>query len=241
MYLLLKIWVRLALLLYVKKISVSFKQHPRQPIILACNHPNSFLDALIIGSHYKKPIHFLARGDAFSKPFINKLLRGLNMIPIFRMSEGRKQLENNKDTFIECLGVLQEKGIIAIFSEGICKNETAVRELKKGTSRLAFMAWHETGINELAVIPVTLLYSSFTNVPMSIYVKEGEIISKEQFPILPPAKFHAEFNQVLKERLEKTLAIINELSKGRTKEKGLKKILLAIPALIGWTTHYPFL
>ncbi len=120
-----KIWVRLGLLLYCKKIFINRKEshNKKVPTILACNHPNSFLDALIIGSNYPQEIYFLARGDAFKNPWVAKILRGLNMIPVYRISEGKDNLENNADTFEQCIDVLKRNETLLIFSEGICINE----------------------------------------------------------------------------------------------------------------------
>ncbi len=55
---------------------------------MACNHPNSFLDAIIIGAHFKRPVHFLARGDVFKHPLSKAILIRLKVIPIYRLSEG---------------------------------------------------------------------------------------------------------------------------------------------------------
>jgi 1-acyl-sn-glycerol-3-phosphate acyltransferase len=51
------------------------------PLLITANHPNSFLDAIIIGALFQQPVHFLARGDAFKKPWHRWLLEQLHMIP----------------------------------------------------------------------------------------------------------------------------------------------------------------
>ncbi len=103
-----KIWVRLGLQFYCKKILISRQQNHKKgiPAILACNHPNSLLDALIIGSCYPRKLYFFARSDVFSKPWAAKILRALNMIPVYRLSEGKDNLEHNSDTFKRCIDVL---------------------------------------------------------------------------------------------------------------------------------------
>src|SRR5690606_5629210 len=99
----------------------------QQPLILACSHPNSFFDALVMGAYHPRQLHFLARGDAFKHPRAAKALRLLNMIPIYRLSEGKENLDNNKHTFEQCMKVLKHKGAILIFSEGISINEWTLR------------------------------------------------------------------------------------------------------------------
>lgn len=234
MYALLKIWVKIALRFYCRSISFSVKPHDNLPTILACNHPNSFLDALIIGSHYNRPIYFLARGDAFSKPWVNYILRIMHLIPIYRITEGRNQLKNNEATFKECLSLLESNGVLLVFPEGICRNEWSVQPLKKGTARLAFMAWHEAQLTKMVIRPVSISYSSFTRVPMDVWIKEGEAIycfAEKNDPV----KFYQQFNNKLHEQLEANLADKERMSK--TKPFNYRKLLLAIPAFAGWITH----
>jgi len=51
------------------------------PLLLACNHPNSFLDAVLIDALFEQPVYSLARGDVFKKPFYIKLLTALKYCP----------------------------------------------------------------------------------------------------------------------------------------------------------------
>ena len=54
--------------LYYKRITIIGQQNlTNKSTILAVNHPNSLMDALILGVVLKQPIYSLARGDAFKK------------------------------------------------------------------------------------------------------------------------------------------------------------------------------
>ena len=66
--------------------------------MLVANHPNSFLDAVLIGAAIHRPTHFLARGDAFNHKTAAKILSSLNMLPVFRLSEGKENLLKNTVT-----------------------------------------------------------------------------------------------------------------------------------------------
>lgn len=220
---------------YCKSIRFDVKAQ-RGPVVLACNHPNSFLDALIIGSHYKYPIHFLARGDVFAKPFVARLLRGMNMIPIHRLSEGRAGLKQNEQTFQECLDVLQVGGTLLIFSEGICKNEWSLRSLKKGTARLAYAAWQERAMTNLIVKPVALSYSTFINLPVAVEINEEVNILYIDVLFQQPAQFYHCFNQILQQGLQSGLCSKEEMNDEKKSSTG-RKILLAVPAVIGWLAH----
>ena len=129
------------------------------PLIIASNHPNSFLDAIILATLFKSPVYSLARGDAFAGKMITKILNSFNMLPVYRVSEGVENLEQNYTTFEACQDIFKKNGIILIFSEGRCINEWHLRPLKKGTARLALAAWQQN--IPLEVLPLGINYSKF--------------------------------------------------------------------------------
>lgn len=245
MYRVVKVWIRLALLLFCRKITWSDKSRPRHsgPLILACNHPNSFLDAIIVGSRFSEPVHFLARGDAFRRPFARKLLTALKLIPIYRLSEGREYLALNDTTFQHCQEILQQKGILLIFSEGLCEHKWTLRPLKKGTARIAFNAWQpELASAATEVWPVSLSYNSFTSFGKRIVIRFARpIISQQINGSLPEGEKVNHFNNELADRLKQGMTtpddtlLMPPLSSKTTAFFTL--ILLLLPALAGWLLH----
>lgn len=224
LYSLLKIWVRIALQFYCKRIVFHYKEN-HDPCILACAHPNSFLDAMIMGALMPRRIHFLARGDAFRKPAVARLLGAMHMIPIFRLSEGKENLAKNEETFHRSVEILRKDGCILIFPEGICVNEYKVRPLRKGTFRMAINAWKNEGLASLHIQPVSIVYDSFDAVPKSIHVHFGEI--------MPESHHSKTFNDTLHHRLEAGMqAGLQDITPAKR-----NRLLLALPAAIGWFTQ----
>jgi 1-acyl-sn-glycerol-3-phosphate acyltransferase len=134
---------------------------PRKgPVLLSCNHPNSFLDAVAVSLILKRDVHFLVRSDVFKKPWANYLLRKLNMIPIYRLQDGVENLDRNNETFRICSELLGKGEVVLIFSEGNCVVEKRLRTLKKGTARIWFgaMEAHNWQL-EIPIIPVGINYS----------------------------------------------------------------------------------
>ncbi len=214
------------------------------PLLIAANHPNSFLDAIILSTLFKQPVYSLARGDAFTKPLYKKLLYSLNMFPVYRISEGVENLENNYDTFEKCKAIFKNNGIVLIFSEGRCINEWRLRSLKKGTARLAQSSWQE-GI-PLKVLPAGINYQSFTSFGKNVQLNFGNIISEKDIsPTEGYGKTINEFNDKLKSELNKLVIEIDPKEKQKIrdtffiKQSGLKKIILFFPALIGYLLHAP--
>jgi 1-acyl-sn-glycerol-3-phosphate acyltransferase len=180
-----RILCRLAFPFFIKKRLVEGLENipADRPVLLASNHPDSFFDAVVIGVHLNRPIYTLTRADVFRKPAAAKWLRGINLIPVFRASEGgREYLSNNDKTFEECKQVFRQNGIVVIFAEGICLNQTELLPLKKGAMRLAQQAWEDPEIGEkLVIVPTGLWYSSYQDIGKNIALRFAKPISRGEF------------------------------------------------------------
>ena len=214
------------------------------PLLIAANHPNSFLDAIIISSLFKSPVYSLARGDAFASNFITKILRSLNMLPVYRVSEGAENLEYNYTTFNSCEKLFEANKIVLIFSEGNCINEWHLRALKKGTARLALNAWQNN--IPLKILPLGINYSSFRFFGKNLVLNFGNIISEKDFSKnISDGKFIKNLNEKLKSQLQNLVFEIDKNDREKRKiffqirHSFLKKIVLFIPAIIGFMINAP--
>ena len=246
LYSFVKIFARLALPIYCRDININKKELLKHdgPLILAANHPNSFLDAVILCTLFDGTIYSLARGDAFKNKFFAKILYLFKMFPVYRVSEGVENMEENYKTFELCKNIFKQNGIVLIFSEGRCINEWHLRSLKKGTARLAISSWQE-GIN-VKVLPVAINYSSFKRFGKNIKLSFGDIITKEDINFKDShGNAIRQFNEILKLQLSKYVFAINSNDKEKLKEKfylpqsRLKKVILFVPATLGFLIHSP--
>ncbi len=213
--------------------------------MLAVNHPNSFLDAIILCTLFDKSVYSLARGDAFKNKFFAKILFLFKMFPVYRVSEGVENLEENYKTFELCKNIFKEKGIVLIFSEGRCINEWHLRPLKKGTARLAISSWAE-GI-DVKILPVAINYSSFKRFGKNIKLYFGDIIHKKSFDYNDSyGNSIRQFNDTLNNELGKYVFEIDSADKKALHDKFyirhslIKKIVLFFPAVSGFLIHAPF-
>ena len=214
------------------------------PVLLACNHPNSFLDSVILDTIFQQPIWNLARGDTFKNKRISRVLAALKILPVYRTSEGSENIPENYKTFEACISLFRKNGIVAIFSEGKCTNEWHLRPLKKGTARLAIKAWEEK--IPLRILPVGINYSSFTRFGKNVFLNFGGMITASDIDLnMAEGLKHQSFNDQLRGQLEK---LVFEIPKTDRQEQAaqleikpslLKKIALTIPAAIGWLIHLP--
>ena len=241
MYRVLRTFVRAALHLYCGRIRVDAASAPSSDIVLllACNHPNSFLDALLIATHLPYRMRFLARGDAFRDPRAARILRALFMIPIYRMSEGRAELKRTEESFDQAHAELAKGGSVLVFSEGLSVNEAGLRPLGKGTARIAYRAWQEAGL-AAQVLPVWLRYDNFHRPFMDVALATGEMIRSEELGHTSGSTFVHDLNIELRERLLATSELV-EVSFPRAKGSStVSKALLLVQALVGLILHAPW-
>ncbi|MCH5714877.1 1-acyl-sn-glycerol-3-phosphate acyltransferase [Niabella hibiscisoli] len=179
-----KIYVRWAIHLFCHSIHVDKRPllNTRGPLLIASNHPNSFLDAILFDILFDIPVTSLARGDAFKNKRIFRLLRSLKMLPVYRIRDGAEHLNINYDTFDSCVALFRQKEGVLIFSEGLCVNEWHLRPLKKGTARLAFQAWDAS--IPLKVLPAGINYSSFRKYGKRVVIHLGDLLESKNLRAL---------------------------------------------------------
>jgi len=234
LYQLIKIAVRLALTIFCRKIKIANRQLLKTPgpLLITANHPNSFLDATIIGALFERPVHYLARGDAFNKPWHSLLLRMLNMIPVYRLSEGKENLSLNEGAFQRSKEILATNGIVLIFIEGICVQKHELQTFKKGAARIALDSKEKPG---LQILPIGIAYNSFDRFGKTININIGEPLQVGLFFLFEEeAKNIREFNTVLHTEIEKNI----DIPCGDT-TIWIKKILLWLPGITGYALHLP--
>lgn len=141
-----------------------YSSAPEGPLLLASNHPNAFLDGILLAVLFPRALHILARGDAFGRPWISRLLHSLGVLPIYRLSEGKQWLPQNQQSFDACIRLFEAHGSVLVFAEGSSEHCHTLRPLKKGTARLAWQSWHSDSAEaarRMKVIPLGLRYESF--------------------------------------------------------------------------------
>jgi 1-acyl-sn-glycerol-3-phosphate acyltransferase len=244
-YSILKSYARLAIKVYCIRIRINQPEvlKWKGPLLLAANHPNSFLDGMIMTTLFEQPVYSLARGDAFKHKRMDRFLRSLQLLPVYRTSEGVQNLEHNYTTFAACRATFEKNGIVLIFSEGRCENEWHLRPLKKGTARLAITSWEQA--IPLVVLPLAFNYSSFKNFGKEVHIDFGTPLRREEIiPEDSEGKRFLAFNQQLENQLRN---MVYEIEPGDEKTRSekfptafdLTAWLLLLPALAGWLIHAP--
>ena len=177
-YHLFRIYIGTGLFFFFKKIDVYNEENIPQKgaVLLVSNHKNALIDPLLIATTTKRNIHFLTRASAFKLKPVHWFLSTLNMIPIYRMRDGKETLAKNEAIFNKCYAILNKKKCLLIFPEGTHDIKRWVRPLSKGFTRISFGALEQNPDLKLHLVPVGLNYTNATDFAESVSIYYGKPI-----------------------------------------------------------------
>lgn len=192
----------IALWLFYRNIYISNAGNiPRnKPVILAANHPTGFIEPCILACYLPQSLHFLARGDLFNKPFYIRLMRSLNLLPLYRAKDrGLAFVKTNYETFDYCFQALAENKTVLILAEGNAEHEKRLRPLKKGTGRLAFGTLENyPNLEDVYIIPVGVNYTYADQPRTDVMIDFGKpILARDYY-----AKYQENANQAIADLTE---------------------------------------
>ncbi len=148
------------------------------PIIVACNHPNALVDALIAGWILPRRLSITAKATLVENPVLAVLFRMLGIVPLRRVSDERKKVvegtmdpSRNEGAFDRVMHVLRESGVVLIFPEGKSHNEPTIAPLRTGLARIALQARDGSEIRGIRILPLGLKFQA-KGEPNSIVVAE---------------------------------------------------------------------
>lgn len=144
------------------------------PLIVASNHPSAFLEASLLATQMKRPLHFLVRGDMFH-PRFRWLFDWTNQIPIYRQKDGMANLRKNASSFDLTYRKLGEGHAVLIFPEAKTLLEKRLRPIQRGTAHLAFgsLPYIPEG-QSLQVLPVGVNYIEPRQAGTDVLIRFGE-------------------------------------------------------------------
>ncbi|MCB0463418.1 MAG: 1-acyl-sn-glycerol-3-phosphate acyltransferase [Flavobacteriaceae bacterium] len=168
---------------YFKKVDViGVENIPKnKAVLLLGNHQNALLDALLIAIKCGRFSYFLTRAAVFKNPFVSKLLKSLQMLPVYRIRDGWSNLTNNNAIFETCTKVLHDKEAVVIFPEGSHNLARRVRPLSKGFTRIVFDTLDTYPDLDIQMVPVGLNFLDATGFPDSAAMYFGEAISAQDY------------------------------------------------------------
>jgi 1-acyl-sn-glycerol-3-phosphate acyltransferase len=173
----------LGLFFYYRRIQVFKAQKipKNKPVLFLSNHQNALLDALLIAITNGRFSYFLTRASVFNKPIVTKLLKSLQMLPVYRIRDGWSNLTNNNPIFENCINLLKDNEAVAIFPEGSHNLKRTVRPFSKGFTRIVFDTLEKFPETDLQLIPVGLNFKNAIAYGDSCSVFYGKAISAKTY------------------------------------------------------------
>ncbi|WP_420323036.1 lysophospholipid acyltransferase family protein [Flagellimonas sp.] len=209
-YFLVKLWISTGLFCYYQKIKVvGVERIPlEKPVLFLSNHQNALLDVFLIATLGKRRLWFITRSDVFQGDLLKGLFQFLQMLPIYRMRDGKENLHKNNAIFEKCSHLLKNNEAILLFPEANHSLKRRVRPLSKGFTRIIAEALQKTPDLDLKLVPVGQNYKYPTQVGDSAAVYFGEPISVQAYWGKPD--FVSEIKQEVHTRLKQLTTHIPE-------------------------------
>lgn len=175
---------RLALKLFFNRVSIQNRDKvpDKSPVIFVANHPNFFMDPLIVGSCCPRILHFFAKSTLFDSKLKEFIFSKLNLIPIYRKIDDEENMGKNEDSFIKGYDILENNGAFLIFPEGISMGKRTLEKIKTGAARIGLEAEskNEFSLNA-SIIPIGISYSDLVRFRSDIMIRFGEPIYLREF------------------------------------------------------------
>jgi len=143
--------------------SVDVRHPERVPavgaVLLCINHPNNFIDSLLVGGALRRKVHYLATAGLFRHPLAARLLQACGAIPVYRKQDDPDKMDKNLGAFAACYKAFGDGRLVAIYPEGTTHAEVRVQRIKTGAARIA-LGYEAERPGELQVIPVGLNFDA---------------------------------------------------------------------------------
>ncbi len=155
-----------------------------KPVILVSNHPSAFMDPLVLGIIFKKPLYFFARADIFKPGFVNWITKKAHVSPIYRIVDGAGSLEKNDEVFSNAAKLLQENKTLLLFGEGFTDEIfiRRVKPMKKGSMRIALGAEEKFDFNlDVKIVCAGINYSDPSSFRSDIVISYSKPIDVSKY------------------------------------------------------------
>lgn len=183
-YELIRLYVRFAFWLTHGKIVVTGREliPQNKPIIFAPNHQNALMDPLALACTNRFQTVWLARADIFKSKTVDRILRYLKLLPVYRIRDGKENLSNNEQIFEQVTRLLENRQTVALFPEAAHSGRRQMLPHKKAIPRIALEAEEKNKFSlNLQIVPVGIFYSHYWWFNRTLIVQYGKSIEVDKY------------------------------------------------------------
>ena len=151
-------------------------------VIIAPNHCNTLMDALVVLRAFKNESVFGARADLFKRPFIANLMYFVRILPMVRQRDGLRNVLKNNETQEVIVEILENKVRFCMYPEGKHRPAHSLQALGKGTFRAALAANAKFGDKmPVYIVPAGIEYGDYFRYRSTSLLTFGEPINVTEF------------------------------------------------------------
>ncbi len=151
-------------------------------VIIAPNHCNTLMDALVVLRAFDNESVFGARADLFNKPFIARLMYFVRILPMVRQRDGLRNVLKNNETQEVIVEILENRVRFCMYPEGRHRPAHSLQSLGKGTFRAALAANAKFGEKmPVYIVPAGIEYGDYFRYRSTSLLTFGEPINVTEF------------------------------------------------------------
>lgn len=180
-------------------------------VMLAPNHSNALMDAMVLLRTRRGPTVFGARADLFESRFIAWFMRFLKILPMVRRRDGIRKVLKNLEIQEEIIEVLEHRIQFCMFAEGTHQAKHTLLPIGKGIFRIAQSA-AGTLPHPVYVVPVGMDYSDYFRYESTSLTQFGTPINVTKYIAENQDKGEAviyrELTSILRDRISELITYI---------------------------------
>ncbi len=171
-------------------------------VIIAPNHCNTLMDALVVLRAFKDETVFGARADIFNKPAIARIMYFLRILPQVRQRDGLRNVLKNNDTQEIIVETLENQVRFCVFPEGKHRPAHSLQPLGKGVFRAALAANARFGDKfPVYIVPAGIEYGDYFRYRSTSLLTFGKPVNVTEFVRSHPVENEVQLIEPLKQEL----------------------------------------
>lgn len=171
-------------------------------IIIAPNHCNTLMDALVVLRSSDRTTVFGARADMFNNPLIAKIMHFIRILPMVRQRDGLRNVLKNHETTEIIVETLEHNAHFCMYPEGRHRAAHSLLTLGKGVFRTALAANNKFGDKmPVYIVPAGIEYGDYFRYRGTSLLTYGRPINVTEFIKGLDAETEAQMMEPLRKEL----------------------------------------
>lgn len=132
------------------------------PLVVVANHVNGLVDPMFLLGTLRLPARLLGKSTLWRIPILRQILQLAAVIPVHRRQDEAQGASvgaaRNEEAFERAHEVLRDRGVLALFPEGISHDHPRLQPLRTGAARIVRGAERAFGPLGTRIVPVGLFF-----------------------------------------------------------------------------------